>query len=465
MIASSCHMRSIKIVFNFVHDTMQSYRGDSMSRYKKNSITIIGAIGLGTGVMISAGIFALMGQVAELGGKWFPLIFILGGIVTAFSAYSYIKLSNTFPSAGGIGMYLVKEYGKGTLTAFAALLMALSMVINQSLVARTFGTYTLQLFDAGENSFWIPILGVALLIFAFIVNISGNKFIQSFTSVVSLLKIAGLLIFVGTGLLVANFTFIPAESTAQAPDTTIMGFVAAIALTILSFKGFTTITSQGEEIVEPNKNVGRAIIFSIAISLVVYILIAWAVSSNLPLNEIIEKQNYALAAAEPSLGKLGLWFTVIIAIIATISGIIVSVFSVSRMLAMLTDMKLIPHSHFGMPGNIQRHTLVYTIIVAMVLTVLFDLSRIASMGAILYLIMDMIIHWGLLTKLKQEVNANRFVVSIAFILDGIVLIAFLWVKVKTDILIVIVSIIVMLVTYFGERWFLRNRSSNIKPTH
>ncbi|WP_279402029.1 hypothetical protein [Piscibacillus salipiscarius] len=109
-----------------------------MTQYKKNSITLIGAIGLGTGVMISAGIFALLGQVAELGGKWFPLIFILGGIVTAFSAYSYIKLSNTYPSAGGIGMYLVKEYGKGTLTAFAALLMAFSMVINQSLVARTF---------------------------------------------------------------------------------------------------------------------------------------------------------------------------------------------------------------------------------------------------------------------------------------------------------------------------------------
>lgn len=437
-----------------------------MSRYKKNSITLIGAIGLGTGVMISAGIFALMGQVAELGGKWFPLIFILGGIVTAFSAYSYIKLSNTYPSAGGIGMYLVKEYGKGTLTAFAALLMALSMVINQSLVARTFGTYTLQLFDAGENNLWVPALGVGLLIVAFLINIAGNKFIQSFTSVVSLLKIVGLLIFAGAGLLVANFTFSPAESTAQAPDTTVMGFVAAIALTILSFKGFTTITNQGEEIVEPNKNVGRAIIFSIAISLVIYILLAWAVSSNLPLNEIIEKQNYALAAAaEPSLGELGLWFTVIIAIIATISGIIVSVFSVSRMLAMLTDMKLIPHSHFGMPGNIQRHTLVYTIVAAMVLTVLFDLSRIASMGAILYLIMDMIIHWGLLTKLKQEVNANRLVVSMAFILDGIVLIAFLWVKVKTDILIVIVSIIVMLVTYFGERWFLRISNSDVKSTH
>ena len=437
-----------------------------MSRYKKNSITLVGAVGLGTGVMISAGIFALMGQVAELGGKWFPLIFILGGVVTIFSAYSYIKLSNAYPSAGGIGMYLVTEYGKGNLAAFAALLMAFSMVINQSLVARTFGTYTLQLFNADANSLWVPGLGVGLLILAFLVNISGNKFIQTFTSFFSILKIIGLLIFAGAGLLLTNFAISPAESTTQAADTTVMGFIAAIALTILSFKGFTTITNQGAEIVKPHKNIGRAITFSIIISLIVYILLAWTVSSNLPLNEIIEKQNYALAAAaEPALGELGVWFTVIVAIIATISGIIVSVFSVSRMLAMLTDMKLIPHSHFHMPGDIQTHTLVYTVVIAMVLTVSFDLSRIASMGAILYLIMDMIIHWGLLTKLKDKVEANRFIVSTSLILDGIVLIAFLWVKVKTDILIVIVSLIVMLVTYFGVHWFLRKNKPDVESTH
>ncbi|MFD2637277.1 APC family permease [Piscibacillus salipiscarius] len=427
-----------------------------MTQYKKNSITLIGAIGLGTGVMISAGIFALLGQVAELGGKWFPLIFILGGIVTAFSAYSYIKLSNTYPSAGGIGMYLVKEYGKGTLTAFAALLMAFSMVINQSLVARTFGNYTLQLINVDSNSFWIPVLGVGLLIFAFIVNISGNKFIQTFTSFVSLLKIIGLLIFAGAGLVVVNFTFSPAESTSQAPETSIAGFIAAIGLTVLSFKGFTTITNQGEEIVKPKKNVGRAIMFSILISLVVYILLAWAVSSNLPLNKIIEKKDYALAAAaEPALGNLGVWFTVIIAIIATISGIIASVFAVSRMLAMLTNMDLIPHSHFGMPGKIQRHTLVYTIVIAMVLTVLFDLSRIASLGVFLYLIMDLIIHWGLLTKLKDQIDFNRIIVIGAIVLDSIILIAFTWVKIKADSLIVLVAIVVMIITYIGERWFLK----------
>ena len=94
-------------------------------------------------------------------------------------------------------------------------------------------------------------------------------------------------------------------------------------------------------------------------------------------NDIAAK-NFALAeAARPAFGDFGLWFTVVLAIIATVSGVIASAFAVSRMLAMLTDMKLVPHRHFGMPGDIQKHTLVYTIALAMFLTVFFDLSRIA----------------------------------------------------------------------------------------
>ncbi|WP_028784588.1 APC family permease [Thalassobacillus devorans] len=428
-----------------------------MGQYKKNSLSLIGAIGLGTGVMISAGIFALLGQVAELAGTWFPVMFIIGGIVTGFSAYSYVKMSNEYPSAGGIGMFLVKAYGKGTITASAAMLMAVSMVINQSLVARTFGTYTLQIFNIDDSSFLVPVLGVGLLVFAFLVNISGNRFIQTFTSIVSLLKILGLVIFAMGGLWVAGFSITPAEGGSGTADSTIPSMVAAVALTILSFKGFTTITNSGSEIVKPKKNVGRAIVASISISLIVYLLVAWAVSSNLPLNDIIEAKDYSLAeAARPAFGSYGLWFTVGIAIIATISGIIASVFAVSRMLAMLTDMKLIPHSHFGMPGRIQRHTLVYTVVLAMVLAVVFDLSRIASVGAILYLVMDMIVHWGVFKHLRNKVQANNGIVLTAIILDAIVLVAFIWVKIVHDWLIVAVSLLFIIVIFIGEHVFLQN---------
>ena len=80
---------------------------------------------------------------------------------------------------------------------------------------------------------------------------------------------------------------------------------------------------------------------------------------------------------------------------------------------MLTDMKLVPHSHFGMPGSIQKHTLVYTIVAAMVLTVFFDLGRIASLGAIFYIVMDIAAHWGILHRLRREIGANAAILVTA----------------------------------------------------
>ena len=94
-----------------------------MSNYKKNSLTLTGAVSLGTGVTIGAGIFALLGQVAELSGELFPFVFLVGAVISAFSAYTYIKMSNAYPSAGGIAMYLKEAYGKGAITASGALLI------------------------------------------------------------------------------------------------------------------------------------------------------------------------------------------------------------------------------------------------------------------------------------------------------------------------------------------------------
>ncbi len=427
-----------------------------MGQYKKNSLSLTGAVSLGTGVMIGAGIFALLGQVAELSGQWFPIAFLVGAVISGFSAYSYVKLSNAYPSAGGIATYLKKIYGKGALTASGALLMAFSMVINESLVARTFGSYTLQLFDIGENSVWVPILGVVLLITAFLINISGNNIIGKSSLVMAILKIGGISIFAIGGLWAAGFSFsevVPSSSLSEYPASSYLG---ALALSILAYKGFTTITNSGGEIVNPNKNVGRAIIISLAICTLIYLLVAFAVSSNLSIEEIIQAKDYSLAeASKPAFGKYGLWFTVGIAIVATISGVIASVFAVSRMTAMLTDMDLIPHNHFGMPGGIQKHMLVYTVVSAITLTVLFDLTRIASLGAILYLVMDIGIHWGILKNLRKEIEANAAIIIAAIILDLIVLGAFLWIKISSDPLVVIVAVVLTILVFTGEKWFLK----------
>lgn len=424
--------------------------------YKKGSLSLIGSIAMGTGVMIGAGIFALLGQVAELSGTWFPYIFLLGAVISGFSAYSYIKVSNAHPSAGGIAMILTKAYGKSTIAASASLLMALSMVINESLVARTFGSYTLQLFDVENKEWWIPILGVALLIFAFVINNSNNKVIGKTSQFMSFIKIIGIVIFALGALWAAEF---PLQGlTPKAIDNTDLNaasYIGALALSILAYKGFTTITNSGDEIEKAKKNVGRSIVFSLLICTVVYFLVAFAVNSSLTISEIIASKDYSLAeAAKPILGDYGLYFTVGIAIIATISGVIASIFAVSRMTAMLTDMELIPHSHFGMSGSIQKHMLVYIVVIAIVLTIFFDLSRIASMGAIFYLIMDMIIHWGVYKYLRKEVNANGIIVLTALALDFVVLSAFIWIKASSDPLVLIVAVSAIVIIFIGEKWFL-----------
>lgn len=436
------------------HQTEEN-KSNRSSDYEEGSLSLTGAVSMGTGVMIGAGIFALTGQVAELAGEWFPLAFVLAAVIAGFSAYSYVKLSNAFPSAGGIAMFLNKAYGRGVMTGACALLMYFSMVINESLVARTFGTYTLQLFDLEKNSWLVPALGVGLLFFAGFVNVLGNRFIQTFSFVTAFVKIAGLAILAGGGLWASGLSF---ESISAVPEQTGPGsFLGAIALAILAYKGFTTITNSGGEVENPHQNVGRAIVISIALCTLLYLLVSFAVGGNLSIDDIVAAKDYALAeASRPAFGKMGLWITVGFAIIATVSGVIASVFAVSRMLAMLTDMNLVPHRHFGMPGDIQKHTLVYTIVLAMLLTTFFDLSRIAALGAVFYIVMDLVIHWGVFRHLRKEVGARTWILVSAMVLDVVVLGALLWVKAQSDMLVIWASLVGIVLIFAGERFFLRS---------
>lgn len=425
------------------------------SEYKANSISLAGAIAMGTGVMIGAGIFALTGQIAQLAGPLFPLSFIAGALVTAFSAYTYVKMSNAYPSAGGIAMILQKAYGPTTVAAGAALLMALSMVINESLVARTFATYSLEGLGVEQTNWLVSTLGVGLIVFAYLINAAGNRSVGLFSIVMAILKVGGITLFGAAALWAGGISF---EAATDGQSTQITGFVASVALSILAFKGFTTITNSGAEVTNPNRNIGRAIVASIGICVIVYLLVAFAVGSSLNLEEIIAAKDYALAeAAGPTLGRTGFYLTVLLAIVATSSGLIASIFAVSRMLAMLTDMKLIPHSHFGMPGAIRDHTLVYTVVIASFLAVFFDLSRIASLGAFFYLVMDIIIHWGVFRHLRQEIGAVGAILLSAIALDIVVLAAFAALKWQSDPLIVLVSVGMMAAVFAFVGLFLRRR--------
>jgi amino acid transporter len=436
-----------------------------LSQKSNQKLSLIGSVSLGTGVMIGAGIFVLMGQIAELVGDLFPLAFIAGAVVVGFSSYSYIKFSNAYPSSGGVAKFLTKSYGPGTATGVFSLLMYVSMVVSESLVAGTFGAYTLRLFPE-EYAGYASVLGVGLIAFAFIVNILGNKIIGGTATVTAIIKVAGIALLAIAGLIASGFAditgnYVPKNYTALPKG---FGFIGALALAILAYKGFTTITNQGDDIKKPHKNVGRSIVISILICTLIYVALALSVAGGLSIPEIIKAKDYALAAAaRPVFGNWGSWITIIIAIIATVSGVIASVFSASRLLAMLSNMKQVPN--LNKIDKVKNPALILTVSLAIFLTIFFDLTRIASIGAIFYLIMDIAIHWGLFRHLRSEIEFQPIIPLIAIVMDVAILSAFIFIRYLDDPFVLAVALIGMILIIIAERLFMISHTDSKGVMH
>ncbi|MFC3300634.1 APC family permease [Arthrobacter agilis] len=424
----------------------------------EQKLSLVGSVALGTGVMIGAGIFALVGQVAELAGGWVPWAFLAGAIVVAFSSYSYIRYSAANPSSGGIAMLLKAAYGPGVIAGSFSLFMYVSMILAESLLGRTFGTYVLRPFGLQDSALLVPVLAVLAIAAAALVNLVGNQWVERSATVTAALKIIGIAVLAIGGLLASGLSslsrlFTTADRTP--PESGWLGFLAGVTLCILAYKGFTTITNQGADLRKPERNVGRSIMIAIGLCTVLYLLITVAVTGSLTVPEIVDARDYALAeAAEPAFGSLGVTLTVIIAIIATLSGLIASLFSVSKLYDMLHDMGQAP----GLPRHSTHQSLLITAGLAIVMASFFDLTQIASLGAILYLAMDIAIHWGIIRHLRHEIEVKPWVPFVAIVLDLAVLVPFLFLRAQSDPFTLIITAVTAAVLLIVQWLMVRRRS-------
>lgn len=229
---------------------------------RADKISLTGSVSLGTGVMIGAGIFALVGQVAELAGDWFPIAFLLGACIAAISSYSYIRYSSVNPSSGGIAMLLKDAYGPGVIAGSFSLFMYVSMVVAESLLARTFGTYLLRPFDLQDSVVLVPLLGVVVIVIAATVNLVGNELVERSATTTAVLKVIGIAALATGGLIGAAVSDGGFFSKSSGDSVDIAGLLAGATLCVLAYKGFTTVTNQGDDLRDPKKNIARSIVIS-----------------------------------------------------------------------------------------------------------------------------------------------------------------------------------------------------------
>src|SRR5215468_12135812 len=154
------------------------------------AIGMVAAVSIGIGGMVGAGIFAILGVVAQAAGNAMWMAFAIGGVVALLSTYSYAKLGATFPSAGGAVHFLVKSFGDGILAGGLNLFMWAGYIISLALYATAFGTYAATFFAAAASPVLVKSLAVAVVVLLTLVNAFGARLMSRSETVIVVVKVA-----------------------------------------------------------------------------------------------------------------------------------------------------------------------------------------------------------------------------------------------------------------------------------
>ena len=112
---------------------------------KKGTISLRGAVFIGIGSMVGAGIFALFGEAGAIAGAAVWVSFLIGGIIALLQGYSFAKLGARYPSAGGLIDWIVRGFGGGLFTGGVVMLGYFTYTFVTAMVAVSFGNYATSL--------------------------------------------------------------------------------------------------------------------------------------------------------------------------------------------------------------------------------------------------------------------------------------------------------------------------------
>ena len=235
---------------------------------------------IGIGGMIGAGIFVLTGIAAGIAGPALILAFLLNGLVTSLTAMSYAELGSALPGAGG-GYQWIKEALGGTLGFVSGWMSWFAQAVAGSLYALAFGRFAAELVHvAGIPTFGLTINQISLLFMTLIIitftiiNYIGSSETASVGNTLTVIKIVilGFLVIFGALAMSRMDGWQDRFTTGFLPNG-LVGVFIAMGFTFIAFEGYEIIAQSGEEVLDPIRNIPKAIFISISVAVVVYILV------------------------------------------------------------------------------------------------------------------------------------------------------------------------------------------------
>lgn len=329
----------------------------------------------GIGMIVGAGIYALIGKVAGLAGNGVWLSFLLSSLLAVFTGLSYAELSSVFTKDSAEFDYVRHATKSRYLSYIVAWFMLGSMIVSATTVALGFGGYLSGILGIGN-----PVFFAALSIFIFtLINFIGIKISAKINDVATILEVGGLLLIIFGVLAVIglNLNYAPVEVNYF--DFSYSGVVSGAILAFFAYIGFGSIAKMGEEVKNPEKTLPKAILLSILITTILYIGVAVASITIASPPELYASSEPAALVAEKINPNLKLILS-IIALFSTGNTILLILISSSRMLYGLASQKVFPSilSQVNKFTSTPHYAVFVTGIMAVALLIYSDIKTVAE---------------------------------------------------------------------------------------
>lgn len=299
------------------------------------SLPIVTLYGLGT--IIGAGIYVLIGEVVASSGYLTPAAFLLAAVIAAFSAFSYAELSSRFPLSAGEAIYVERAFGIRALSTTVGLLMVFVGIVASATLVSGFVGYFQYLIPVDEQ---IPIV---LLVVA-LGGVSAWGISQSawLAIITTLIEIGGLLLIIWVAR--DSLADLPLVFERVKTQVSLEGWSSVPAgafIAFFAFLGFEDIVNVAEEVKNPTRNLPRAVILSLFISALLYIVISIVAVTTVPPAELAGNPAPLALVYERAVGQSPV-FIVVISIAAIINGTLIMMIMATRILYGMSGQQWLP---------------------------------------------------------------------------------------------------------------------------
>lgn len=284
----------------------------------------------GIGIILGAGIYVLIGKAAGIAGNAVWMSFLVSAIVASFTGLSYAELSSMFPKSAAEYLYTRKATNNKLLSFIVGWLTVYIIIVASAAVSLGFGGYLYAMTG-------VPAVAGALGLIAALsfINFWGIKESSTFNIIFTTVEFIGLAI-----IIFLSSSYLGSVDYFETPAGT-MGIMTAAVLVFFAYLGFEDLVNVSEEVKNAPRTMPRALMISITVTTLLYILVSISAVSILPWEELGASHAPLADVANKAMpGSAGLLSG--IALFATANTVLFLLIAGSRIMYGMSGQKALP---------------------------------------------------------------------------------------------------------------------------